>query len=63
MDILREFELRLFDAQDRLVLVVPVVAGSQEDVQAKAAGLLARENAARFSLTPQLRSRFFRGGD
>jgi hypothetical protein len=59
-DILREYEVRLFDSNGRLLLVVPVIAGSEDEANAHAARLAARETAARFDIRPQMSSRGYR---
>jgi len=62
MDTQKEFEVRLFDAQGQQVLVVPVIAGSEEEA-ARRAQVLSRDNGgARFEVRGLMRSaRYDRG--
>jgi hypothetical protein len=60
-DILREYELRLLDAADKTILVVPLIAVSEDGARTQAAALMEREKAAGFLLTPQMSSRNYRG--
>jgi hypothetical protein len=59
-EILREYEVRLLDGENRLVLIVPVIAGNEDEARRIAATLADREKAARFILKPQMSSRGFR---
>ena len=59
-DILREYEVRLLDANGGLILIVPVIAGTEDEARAQAARLVAREKAASFTLKPQMSSRGYR---
>jgi hypothetical protein len=59
-EILREYEVRLLDEGDRLILIVPLIAGSEDEARVLAAQLVKRESAARFLLKPQLSSRNYR---
>ena len=59
-DILREYEVRLLDGQGGLMLIVPVIAGSESDAESLAAKLAGQEKAASYLLTPQMSSRGYR---
>ena len=59
-DILREYEVRLLDGENRLVLIVPVIAGSEDEARVIGAKLAARESASGFALTRQMSSRGYR---
>lgn len=56
-EILREYEVRLLDGEGRLILVVPVIAGSEDQAQAIAARLAEKEGAVRVQVKPQMSSR------
>ncbi len=56
MDVLREFEIRLFDGDQQLILIAPIVAASEDLAHEAAAGLAARESAHGFSVHRQMRS-------
>jgi hypothetical protein len=60
-DILREYEVRLLGADGGVILVVPVIATSEDEARTQAAKRMAREKAASFVLTPQMSSRNYRG--
>ncbi len=60
-DILREYEVRLLGADGGVILVVPVIATSEDEARTQAAESMAREKAASFVLTPQMSSRNYRG--
>ena len=52
----REFELRLSDDNDRVFLVMPMIAGSQEEALLAAQAHVKTHAAANFTLSPQLAS-------
>lgn len=53
---LREFELRLLDDRNRVVLVIPMIAGSQEEALRAARAHMRTHAAVNFALLPQLSS-------
>jgi hypothetical protein len=56
MDVYREFEVRLFDGDQNLVLIAPIVATSEDLAHERAAALAKREQAHGFSVHGQMRS-------
>jgi hypothetical protein len=62
MDAQKEFEVRLFDAGDRQILVVPVIAGSEAEAAKRAQALRRDHGGARFEVRGLMRSaRYARG--
>ena len=59
-EILREYEVRLLDGEGRLILIVPLIAGSESEARKSADALLMRNKAASFVLKPQMSSRGYR---
>lgn len=58
--ILREYEVRLLDGDGQVILVVPVIAGSEVEARALASRFAAREKAANYVMKPQMGSRGYR---
>jgi hypothetical protein len=61
-NILREYEARLLDSNDGVILIAPVIAASEQEARVVAAALAARETAARFVVRPQMGSRQYAAG-
>jgi hypothetical protein len=61
MDTQKEFEVRLFDPEDRQILVVPVIAASAAEAQHRAEALQASHQAARHELRGLMRSARYAG--
>jgi len=50
---LKEFELRLLDNRNRAFLIIPIVAGSEEDARIAAREHMQANQASGFNLMPQ----------
>jgi hypothetical protein len=62
MDTLKEFEIRLFDAQDQQILVVPVIAAGEPQAIMRAEAICKANDGARFEVRGLMRSaRYDRG--
>ena len=62
MDTQKEFEVRLFDAVGQQILVVPVVAGSEDEAMRRAQGLSRDNDGARFEVRGLMRSARYDSG-
>jgi len=54
MEELRNYEIRVWDADQRLLYVAPTVGISEQEAQRKAAELLSLHGGDNFTLQPQL---------
>jgi hypothetical protein len=62
MDTLKEFEVRLFDAQNQQILVIPVIAAGEPQATMRAEALCKANGCARFEVRGLMRSaRYDRG--
>lgn len=61
MDTMKEFEIRLFDADGALLLLVPLVVESDGVAEAKAVALQRAHTAARYELRGLMRSARYDG--
>ena len=61
MDTMKEFEIRLFDADGALLLLVPLIVESAGVAEAKAAALQQAHTAARYEVRGLMRSARYSG--
>lgn len=54
MEELRDYEIRVWDADRQLLYVTPTLRVSEQEAKAKAAALLSRHGGESFTVEPQL---------